>query len=129
MTDVNRSLADALTSAGESLLQMRDADVGRSRESSRRARFVKITFAVWALVALMLWRGAYKSPGSSWIPFPHIDPFLLVIIGFFGLMIVMLVGQQMMTGKSPHVVYRADQITTRMSDVVGIDPIKSEVVR
>jgi cell division protease FtsH len=129
MTDVIHSLADALTSAGESLLQMRDADVGRSRESSRRARFVKITFAVWALVALMLWRGAYKSPGSSWIPFPHVDPFLLVIIGFFALMVLMLVGQQMVTGKSPHVVYRADQIQTRMSDVVGIDPIKSEVVR
>jgi cell division protease FtsH len=129
MPDLIPDLADALTSAGESLLRMRDADVGRSRESSRRSRFVKITFWVWTLVAVLLWRGAYKGANSPWIPFPHIDPFLLVIIGFFGLMIVMLVGQQMMTGKSPHVVYRADQITTRMSDVVGIDPIKSEVVR
>jgi cell division protease FtsH len=129
MSDTTPSHADALTSAGESLLRMRDADVGRSRESSRRSRFVKMAVAVWVLVALMLWRGAFKASNSSWIPFPHVDPVILTLIAFLGLLTLMGVGQQLLTGKSPHVVYRADQISTRLSDVVGIDPIKSEVVR
>jgi cell division protease FtsH len=129
MSDTTPSHADALTSAGESLLRMRDADVGRSRESSRRSRFVKMAVAVWVLVALMLWRGAFKASDSSWIPFPHVDPVILTLIAFLGLLTLMGVGQQLLTGKSPHVVYRADQISTRLADVVGIDPIKSEVVR
>jgi cell division protease FtsH len=118
-----------LLAAGESLLRMRDADVGRSREDARRSRFLRLTLLVWSLVALLLWRGALKGVGSPWLPLPHLDPFLLVIIVFFALMAALAVGQTMLTGKSPHTVYRADQISTRMDDVVGIDPVKDEVVR
>ncbi len=123
------TVVSSLLDAGGSLLRMRDADVGRSRESARRSRFVKLAVWVWVLVGLILWRGLLKDANSSWIPFPTIDPFLLVVIIFFGLMIVLAVGQQLMTGKSPHTVYRADQISTRMADVVGIDPVKDEVIR
>ena len=132
MPDLNQPaapLSGLLEKAGEGLLRMRDADVGRSRESARRKRFVRLAVAVWALVAALLARGALKAPGSSWLPFPHIDPFLLTIMVFFGAMIALAVGQQLMTGRSPHTVYRADQISTRLDDVVGIDGVKEEVVR
>ncbi len=118
-----------LLDAGASLLSMRDADVGRSREDARRQRFLRITKVVWFVVGLLAIRGLLKDANSAWVPLPHVDPFLLVIIAFFSLMLLMLVGQQFMTGRSPHVVYRADQITTRLADVVGIDPVKDEVVR
>ncbi len=118
-----------LLEAGERLLSMRHADVGRSREDARRNRFLRLTFWVWLLVGVIALRGWRKDPTSAWVPFPHVDPFLLTIMVFFGAMIALAVGQQMLTGKSPHVVYRADQITTRLDDVVGIDPVKSEVVR
>ena len=118
-----------LLTAGSTLLEMRDADVGRSRETARRARWVRLTVLVWTVVALLAWRGLTKDPSSAWLPLPHVDPFLLVVICFFLLIGGMAVGQTLLTGKSPHVVYRADQITTRMSDVVGIDPVKDEVVR
>ncbi|MCW2598798.1 MAG: ATPase central domain protein [Frankiales bacterium] len=122
-------LTGLLEAGTGSLLRMRDADVGRSREEARRARFKRLALVVWLLVALILWRGLTKGVDAAYLPVPHIDPFLLVVIVFFGAMVLLAVGQQLLTGKSPHTVYRADQITTRMSDVVGIDPVKDEVVR
>ena len=122
-------LPGLLQHAGGALLRMRDADVGRSREDARRSRFKRLTAAVWLVVLLILVRTLTKSPEAGLIPWPQIDPFLLVIIVFFGAMILLAVGQTMMTGKSPHVVYRADQIETRLADVVGIDAVKDEVVR
>ncbi len=120
---------EGLLGAGAALLNMRDADVGRSRETARRKRFVTITKVVWLLVGAMFVRGLTKDPNSAWVPLPHVDPFLLVIVVFFSLLVLLAVGQQAMTGRSPHVVYRADQIDTRLADVVGIDPVKDEVVR
>ncbi|MCU1593276.1 MAG: ATPase central domain protein [Frankiales bacterium] len=130
VSDVNEAapLSGLLNVAG-GLLRMRDADVGRNREDARRRRFVRLALGIWTLLALILWRGALKSPDSPWVPFPHIDPLYAMLFAFFGLMMLLAVGQQMMTGKSPHVVYRADQIETTLADVVGIDPVKDEVVR
>lgn len=122
-------LPGLLRQAGGSLIRMRDADVGRSREDARLSRFKRLTAWVWLVVLLVLVRSLTKSPEAGLIPWPSIDPFLLVIIVFFGAMILLAVGQTMLTGKSPHVVYRADQIETRMADVVGIDIVKDEVVR
>ena len=41
----------------------------------------------------------------------------------------MLLGQFVFTGRSPHVMYRPEQIEIRLDDVVGIDPVKEDVVR
>ncbi len=118
-----------LINAGGSLLRMRDADVGRSREDARQARFLRLTMLIWVLVGGLSLRGLVKGSGEPWIPLPHVDPFLLTIIVFFCLIAGLAIGQTLFTGKSPHLVYRADQITTRMDDVVGIDGVKDEVVR
>jgi ATP-dependent Zn protease len=128
VTDRTQHAAGLLEGIGGALLQMRDADVGRSREQARRGRFVRLTAVVWSVVGLIALRALTKGDGP-WLPLPHIDPFLLTIIAFFVLLGALAVGQTLMTGKSPHVVYRADQITTRMDDVVGIDGIKDEAVR
>ncbi len=118
-----------LATAGGGLLSMQDADVGRTRENRRRARWVKLTVVVLSVAAVLSWRASTWDRTDDFIPLPHVDPFLLVVFGFFALMIGMLVGQQLLTGRSPHVVYRADQISTRLADVVGIDGVKDDVVR
>ena len=118
-----------LATAGGGLLSMQDADVGRTREDRRRARWVKLTVVVLSVAAVLSWRASTWDRTDDFIPLPHVDPFLLVVFGFFTLMIGMLVGQQLLTGRSPHVVYRADQISTRLADVVGIDGVKDDVVR
>jgi hypothetical protein len=107
---------------------MRDADVGTSREDQRKRRFVKLSVLVWTLVAL-LWARALTMDGGEFLPLPTIDPFLLVIIVFFGLLIVLVAGQQVMASRSPHMVFRPEQIDTTLDDVVGIDGVKDDVVR
>ena len=60
---------------------------------------------------------------------PSVDPFLLTIIIFFGLMLAVGIGSTVGAGRSPHLSYRPEQITTRLDDVVGIAGVKEDVVR
>jgi cell division protease FtsH len=120
----------ALTGAGgTSVLDVRSADVGASREDQRRRRFVKLAVVVWTVVGLLWLRAWTMDAGSSFVPVPSIDPFLLVIIVFFTLLILLVFGQQFASSRSPHLVFRPEQIDTSLDDVVGIDPVKDDVVR
>jgi len=120
---------DALIgAAGGSVLDMAGADVGAAREAKRRRRWVRLTTGVYAVVGL-LWLRAVTYDGSGFVPLPSIDPFLLTIIVFFGLLMGLAVGQQVLSGRSPHTVFRPDQIQTRLDDVVGIDGVKDDVIR
>ena len=125
------SALDDLTSAGTGLVALRDADVGRTRESRRARRFVLLAATVWGLVGLvgLAWLRALTAGGAPFLPVPDVDPFLLTIIVFFGLLLAMAVGQQVLSGRSPHVVYRPEQIDVSLDDVVGIDGVKDDVVR
>ncbi|MCW2707691.1 MAG: ATPase central domain protein [Frankiales bacterium] len=125
----DQSPATLLDSLGGGLVSMATADVGRSREKARTRRWVKLTFAVWAVVTVLLARAATMSPSSSLLPVPHLDPAYVMIGLFFGVMILVVVLQFVMTGKSPHVIYRPDQLSTRLDDVVGIDGVKDEAIK
>ena len=48
---------------------------------------------------------------------------------FFVVLIVGFIGMQLWARRSPHIVYRPEQIDVRLSDVVGIEPVKEEVIR
>ena len=125
----DHSPATTLADLGRGLIAMSSADVGRSREKARTARYVRLAFWVWSLVALLLWRGALKDPGQPWVPFPHVEPSYLIMGLFFAALLGLVVVQAAVVGKSPHVVYRSDQLTTRLDDVVGIDGVKDEAVK
>ena len=94
MSDTARTPMDGLTGAGGSVLAVRDADVGTTREQRRRGRFVKLSITVWTLAGLGWLRALTVGDGASFLPLPSIDPFLLTIIIFFGLLIAMTVGQR-----------------------------------
>jgi ATP-dependent Zn protease len=119
------ALADA---GGSRVLDLRSADVGALRESKRLRRFVKLAAVVWAFVGLVAWRAATKG-NAGWVPVPQVDPFLLTIVVFFAVLLLLAVGQQVASGRSPHLVFRPEQIETTLADVVGIDPVKDDVVR
>jgi ATP-dependent Zn protease len=120
-------LTRLLDNAAGSVLSMRAADVGASREVSRRRRWIRLAVFVLTLSAFLSWR-ATVAPRDV-IPLPHIDPFLLTIIVFFGLMVLLAGGQQLLSARSPHVTYRPEQIETTLADVVGIDGVKEDVIR
>src|SRR5919107_359323 len=104
-------LDQLIGAAGRGVLDMASADVGASREGQRRRRWVRLAVVVWAVVGL-LWLRALTYDGGGFVPVPSIDPFLLTIIIFFGLLIGLAFGQQVMSARSPHVMYRPEQITT-----------------
>ena len=115
--------------AGSRVLSMAGADVGADRERKRRARWLRLAALVWGVVAVLWWRALAWDGAGGFVPLPTIDPFLLTIVVFFGLLLGLAVGQQVLAGRSPHVLYRPEQITTTMDDVVGIDAVKDDVVR
>jgi cell division protease FtsH len=122
------SLQGLIESTGDIVLKLKDADVGRARERLLRQRWRRLldwsALAIALVVLRLLVKGSYP-----FLPLPHVDPYLATMIIFFSLLGVLAVGQSGITGRSPHVMYRPDQIETRLKDVVGIDPIKEEVVR
>ncbi|MCA1721859.1 MAG: AAA family ATPase [Actinobacteria bacterium] len=129
MSDLTPALSTLLDAGPDAVLSMRSADVGLTRERRRTRRWVKLTVFVLASAALISWRASTWDGSTSFVPYPHIDPFLLTIIIFFGLLMFLGVGQQVMSGRSPHVTYRPEQISVGLDDVVGIDGVKDDVVR
>ncbi len=119
--------ATSMALSSTSVLNAGDADVGASRESKRRHRLR--VMATWlGIPALFLWYRIAIGQPVEW-GLPHIDPFLLMPVLFFSALLLIIVGTTVGAGRSPHVMYRPEQISTRLEDVKGIDPVKDEVVR
>jgi ATP-dependent Zn protease len=114
--------------ASEGLLSVHTADVGATREVQRRRRLRSVAIAL-GVPAGYLWYRAIVGRPFDVFALPHIDWLVAAPLVFFVLLGVMLVGSQVLTGKSPHTLFRPEQIDVRLSDVVGIDPVKDEVVR
>jgi cell division protease FtsH len=114
--------------AGDGLLSARSADVGHSREHERLRRLRTVAI-VLAIPAGYLWYRIASGDAFNVIAFPQIDWLVFAPILFFAFLILIMGGAHLATGRSPHILFRPEQIDVRLSDVVGIDPVKDEVVR
>jgi cell division protease FtsH len=116
------------TTGGDAVLSIAGADVGLKRESQRRRRLWRL--ARWVGVpAALLWLKILDGHPINLLQMPHIDWVVVVPMMFFVILIVGVIGMQLWARRSPHIVYRPEQIDVRLSDVVGIEPVKEEVVR
>ncbi|GAB3682113.1 AAA family ATPase [Angustibacter aerolatus] len=122
MTDRQDVLAAA---ASDRPLQ--GADVGAARERTRRRRLWRIA-AVLAPVLVVLWVKLLAGDPVG-LPDVHVDPLVVAPTVFFVLLLLVMAGSMLGNGRSPHVVFRPEQIDVRLDDVVGIDGVKREVVR
>jgi len=104
------------------------ADVGRNRERRRQRRLLRIA-VVLAPVAVFLWYRIAVGDPAGLPSLPVVDPLYLVVGVFFALMIGVLLAQVVVSGRSPHVVYRPEQIDVTLDDVKGLGPVKEEVQR
>ncbi|MFZ0325495.1 MAG: AAA family ATPase [Actinomycetes bacterium] len=129
-TQRDRTRADAASALGgqrDDVMSIHGADVGRGREQQRLRRLRKL--AVWlAIPGLFLW---FRILSGNPVHFglPTIDLMLVVPILFFLSLIGVLIGTSVGAGRSPHVTYRPEQISTRLDDVKGIDAVKEDVIR
>lgn len=118
---------------GLAVLDARRVDVGATRERRRRRRLT-ILAVLLGLPAAYLWKhilegspiNIFAIPGEV---FASIDWLTVAPLLFFAALILVLAGSYLVTGRSPHVLFRPEQIDVRLDDVVGIDPVKEEVVR
>jgi len=88
---------------------------------------VRLLLVVLAAEAWMLVRGVM---GMAVLPaVPSIDPMILVPVVFFSALLLVIVGTQVGSGRSPHLVYRPEQVDVHLDEVIGIDPIVEDVRR
>jgi ATP-dependent Zn protease len=127
-TVVNPLTNPLFSSGGDTVMSMGGADVGRKRESQRRRRLWRLSAWI-AIPTALLWLRILAGQPVNLLQLPHIDWVVVVPMMFFVVLIVGFVGMQLWARRSPHIVYRPEQIDVRLSDVVGIEPVKEEVVR
>jgi cell division protease FtsH len=104
------------------------ADVGESRERLRRRRLI-VLIAWCAPIAAFLWLRIFRGDAINFFQVPHIDWLVLAPVVFFFVLILLIGGQFLFSGRSPHIIVRPEQLDVRLADVVGIDVVKDEVIR
>jgi ATP-dependent Zn protease len=105
-------------------------DVGAHRRHARTARF-RVLAGFLAIVATLLVARDLLDPGFS-VPLPHLpaslDPYLpaMVLVTVLALvMVVPLLG----AGRSPHVLFRPDELSMTFDDVRGSDTLVEEITK
>ncbi|HVA02827.1 MAG TPA: AAA family ATPase, partial [Acidimicrobiales bacterium] len=123
--------AAALQSLGQAgVMGVRTADVGTHRERVRQSKLRRLAliltpFAVWFVVrATVLHRGPFGFPHIPSGLTPYLPGFLLIII-LCAVMVLPLLG----AGRSPHILYRPNEIDVRFDDVRGAPVVVDEVVK
>jgi cell division protease FtsH len=117
-----------LAASANAVLAAGLADVGPKREKQRRRRLWRLATWVGVPAAFLWWRiiddrpfDVFNLPQINWLLWA---PFLLILV-----IAVAYAGMILFSRRSPHTVYRPEQIDVRLDDVVGIDAVKEEVVR
>ena len=118
---------------GSSIAAPGGLDVGKAREARRRRRLWWLAAVLAVPLGFLIYRMAVGRPFNVFA-LPHLpgfltDPVVLLQVLFMLLLIVGMVGFAWFLGRSPHVVFRPEQLDVRLDDVVGIEPVKAEVVR
>jgi ATP-dependent Zn protease len=132
---------EALTLAGSSVLRSGDVTDAAERARQRRLRRLAIALAVVAvplgaralLGAVRYARGDLHGASSAFAwPLPHLPagagtylPSVLLIVALVAILAVPLLA----AGRSPHVLYRPEEIDIRLSDVVGAGVVVEEVIK
>jgi ATP-dependent Zn protease len=117
---------ERLTESG--LLDREKADVGISRERARLARLSKLLLLLSPVLAFMWWRIFSANP----IRFPHLTP---RVVGFLPLLVlILLLGAALLVpmiaaGRSPHVLFRPEEIDVGLDDVKGAPVVVEEIVK
>ncbi len=128
LSNSGRPIDPQLLSSADSVLAVANADVGVKREVQRRRRLWRLTAYLGIPVAFLWWRILDHRPFDV-IAFPHVNWLLIAPLLFIGALVLGYAVMILYSRRSPHTLYRPEQIDVRLSDVVGIETVKEEVVR
>jgi ATP-dependent Zn protease len=107
---------------GSRVLDAHFADVGKHRSRQRRVRLLLSVLGLEVAGVVAWW-----ATSVNWLALLENPEFAILL--FVVVMIGMAAGQFAASGRSPHVMYRPEQIDVTLDDVVGLDPVKEDVVR
>src|SRR3954465_4072546 len=113
---------------GESVMAVAGADAGRNPGGLPPRPLFRVALWVGFPALFLWWRIALGKPVNL-LRMPNIDLMLWLPVIFFVVLILSVIMPFVIFGRSPHVLYRPDQIDVRLNDVVGIDGVKDEVIR
>ena len=111
---------------------LRASDVTAERERSRRRRTVSLLLAVIAVVLAVDGVLVLLSAHVVHLPGIHVPRYDLELIPgglLVGVLLVVIAAPLLMAGRSPHVIYRPEEIGISLADVVGAEVVVDEVVR
>ncbi len=116
---------------GSAVFQEGRADVARIRERSRRRRVRRLFLIIAAFDGLLIYRYLSHSPGTRQFGLPTLPPEFMFWLPamFLGLLLFGVILAPMMSGRSPHMVIRPEQIELGLTDVQGLDGQVDEVAR
>jgi ATP-dependent Zn protease len=122
---------DALSSlGGTGVAAMVTTDVGAHRQRARSTRLQRLAMVLAPVAILLILRDIF-APGAS-LPTPHfpssMTPMLPAMILITVLLLVMVV-PLLAAGRSPHILYRPDELTTGFDDVRGSEMLVEEVTK
>jgi ATP-dependent Zn protease len=116
---------------GGAVLRAADVDVGRARERRRQRRLARLSVVLWVAVLAVWWR---VLTGGSLNPLSSIDlgpdamlwlPAVLIVVLIAVVMLLPMAGQ----GRSPHLIWRPEQIDVGLDDVKGLGALRDEVTK
>jgi ATP-dependent Zn protease len=117
-----------LAAAGDKVMGAAGADVGRNREEMRRRRLWRFALFV-GIPALVLWLRIAAGNPVNFFSVPDVDWVVFMPVLLIVALCLAMVLPYAFSGRSPHILYRPEQINVRLNDVVGIEPVKEEVIR
>ncbi|MDP9406177.1 MAG: AAA family ATPase [Actinomycetota bacterium] len=122
-----RSVAAQL---GGELVDALSADVGAARERARRQRLAVLAMVLSAPLLFLWYRVLIGAPFDVFaVPsLPPDWPIYLIPLALI-LALGAAVAMPLLSGRSPHVLYRPEQIDIGFDDVKGLDSVVDEVVK
>jgi cell division protease FtsH len=124
------SVGSVAAKLGGALVGAHHADVGAARERSRIRR-LRVLAVVLGLPSAYLWLRIIEGRALNLLQVPSLgeDAVIWVLPIVIILALGAAVAMPLFSGRSPHIRFAPDQITTRFSDVVGLDDVVDEVTR
>jgi ATP-dependent Zn protease len=115
---------------GSGVLRGELLDTARNREKVRRRRLWKLLMWLSPLFLYIMWRLVNNNPVQPGLPqLDDSDMLIVMPLGLIALFAIVMIVPLAMAGKSPHVRYAPSEIDVRFDDVVGLGPVKDEVIK
>jgi len=116
--------------SGSGIARMATTDVGIHKAKARSARLQRLAFFLGVVAVLLVLRDVL-APGAQ-LPSPSVPssltPYMLPI-GLILLLSMVMVVPMLAAGKSPHILFRPDELTMSFDDVRGSEGLVEEVTK